>query len=281
MNLNYVINGIILGIVQGISEWLPVSSKTQIMITSIYALHLSFNQAYALGLFLEAGTVLAALIYFRREVWGILKALALRGSRYDYMMLKYVVIITLLTGLIGVPLYLTIADSIKGIGIGLPMIALGLILIADSLLITFSRLKYTPRRSLSDLRIWEVAVIGVAQGIAALPGVSRSGVTVSVMLLLGLNPEDSFKLSFISMIPAAIGASIVPALFTKHLFNTLITDINTYTVITAIVIAALISIVLIDALLSFARGRHVAILTALLGVLAILSGVLSIVTGFG
>nr|WP_291767821.1 undecaprenyl-diphosphate phosphatase [Caldivirga sp. UBA161] len=281
MNLNYAINGIILGIVQGISEWLPVSSKTQIMITSIYALHLSFNQAYALGLFLEAGTVLAALIYFRRDVWGILKSLVLRGSRYDYMMLKYVVVITILTGLIGVPLYLTIADSIKGIGIGLPMIALGLILIADSILITFSRLRYMPRKSLSDLRMWEVAVIGVVQGIAALPGVSRSGVTVSAMLLLGLNPEDSFKLSFISMIPAAIGASIVPVLFTKHLFNTLIADINTYTIITAIVIAALISIALIDALIKFARSRHIAALTALLGALAVLSGVLSIITGFG
>ncbi|WP_349681951.1 undecaprenyl-diphosphate phosphatase [Caldivirga sp. UBA161] len=279
--MNYAINGIILGIVQGISEWLPVSSKTQIMITSIYALHLSFNQAYALGLFLEAGTVLAALIYFRRDVWGILKSLVLRGSRYDYMMLKYVVVITILTGLIGVPLYLTIADSIKGIGIGLPMIALGLILIADSILITFSRLRYMPRKSLSDLRMWEVAVIGVVQGIAALPGVSRSGVTVSAMLLLGLNPEDSFKLSFISMIPAAIGASIVPVLFTKHLFNTLIADINTYTIITAIVIAALISIALIDALIKFARSRHIAALTALLGALAVLSGVLSIITGFG
>ncbi|WP_048063040.1 undecaprenyl-diphosphate phosphatase [Caldivirga maquilingensis] len=279
--MNYVINGIILGIVQGISEWLPISSKTQIMMTSIYALHLSFNQAYALGLFLEAGTVLAALIYFRREVWGILKALVLRGSKYDYMMLKYIVVITILTGLVGVPLYLTIADSIRGIGIGLPMIALGLILIADSILIAFSRLRYMPRKSLSDLRMWEVAVIGVVQGIAALPGVSRSGVTVSAMLLLGLNPEDSFKLSFISMIPAAIGASIVPALLTKHLFSTLITDVNTYTIITAIVIAALVSIVLIDALIKFARGRHVVVLTALLGALAILSGVLSMVTGLG
>ncbi|MGC9136619.1 undecaprenyl-diphosphate phosphatase [Caldivirga sp.] len=281
MNLGYVVNGIILGIVQGISEWLPISSKTQIMITSIYALHLSFNQAYALGLFLEAGTVLAALIYFRREVWGILKALALRGSRYDYMMLKYVLIITILTGLVGVPLYLTIADSIKGIGIGLPMVLLGLILIVDSILITFSRLRYMPRKNLEDLRIWEVAVIGVIQGIAALPGVSRSGVTVSAMLLLGLNPEDSFKLSFISMIPAAIGASMVPILLTRHLFNTLVTDINAYTMVTAIVIAALISIALIDALLRFARGRRIALLTALLGALAILSGVVSMITGFG
>ncbi|MDT7903333.1 MAG: undecaprenyl-diphosphate phosphatase [Caldivirga sp.] len=281
MNIADVVNGLALGIVQGISEWLPISSKTQIMITSIYALHLTFNQAYALGLFLEVGTVLAALIYFRREVWGILKALVLRGSAYDYMMLKYVIIITVLTGLVGVPLYLTVAESVRGIGIGLPMIILGLILIADALLIYISRLRYVPRKRLNELKTWELVLIGAVQGIAALPGVSRSGVTVSTMLLLGLNPEDSFRLSFISMIPAAVGASIVPALFTRHLFHTLISDVNMNVILVSIVVAALVSLVLIDALLRFARSRHIILLTATLGTLAIVSGVLSILTGFG
>lgn len=281
MDLSGVVNGLMLGVVQGISEWLPISSKTQIMITSIYALHLSFNQAYALGLFLEVGTVIAAIIYFRREVWGILKALVLRGSRYDYMLLKYVVIITVLTGLVGVPLYLLVANSVRGIGVGLPMVVLGLVLLADSALITFSRLRYMPRKGLEDLRTWELVLIGVMQGVAALPGVSRSGITVSVMLLLGLKPEDSFKLSFISLIPAAVGASIVPILFTRQLFHTLVSNVNPVTVLISIVVAAVVSVFLIDALLRFARGRHVALLTAILGVLAIASGVTSILTGFG
>jgi len=281
VNLTDIINGLALGIVQGISEWLPISSKTQIMITSIYILHLTFNQAYALGLFLEIGTVLAAIVYFRREVFGILKALVLRGSAYDYMMLKYVVIITVLTGLVGVPLYLTVADSIKGVGIGLPMIVLGLILIGDAVLIHISRLRYAPRKKLSELRTWELVLIGVVQGIAVLPGISRSGVTVSAMLLLGLNPEDSFRLSFISLIPAAIGASIVPVLFTKHLFHSLVTNVSAGTMFTSVVVAMLISLVLIDVLLRFARSKHIALLTTTLGILAVVSGILSLITGFG
>lgn len=276
-----VLNGLILGMVQGVSEWLPISSKTQIMMVSIYLLHMAFNQAYVLGLFLEAGTVIAAIVYFRRDVWELLKALVLRGSEYGYMMLKYVVIITVATGIVGVPLYLLVADSIKGVGVGLPMVILGLILLGDSALIWVSRARYVPRRGLRDLRPWELVLIGAVQGIAALPGVSRSGVTVSAMLLLGLKPEDSFKLSFISLIPAAIGASAATALLTRHTLGSVVNMLDPSTVAMAIVVSAVVSIFLIDALLRFARSNRIALLTATLGALAIASGILSMLTGFG
>ena len=275
------LEGLILGIVQGISEWLPVSSKTQIMIASIYLLRLSFNQAYAMGLILEAGTVAAAVIYFRREVWGILKALFMRGSEYDRMLLKYVIIITLMTGLVGVPLYLWVSDSVKGIGIGLPMIILGLALMGDAALIRYSRSRQFYGRGLPSLSIWEVALIGVAQGIAALPGVSRSGITVSVMLLMGVRPDEAFKLSFISLIPAAIGASLVPLIFTKAAVESSVANIGYVSVLVALVVSAIISLMLIDALLKFARSGRVVLLTAVLGAMAVASGVLSILTGYG
>ena len=279
-----VLEGLVLGIVQGISEWLPISSKTQIMMVSIYLLKLSFDQAYAMGLILEAGTVIAAIIYFRREVWGILKALFMRGSDYDRMLLKYVVIITVATGLVGVPLYLWVSNSVRGIGLGLPMIILGLVLVGDAILITYSRsryARYTYRRDLPSLRTWEVVLIGIAQGIAALPGVSRSGITVSVMLLLGVKPDEAFRLSFISLIPAAIGATLVPIIFTRSTVGSLMANVSSTAVAIALVVSALISLILIDALLRFARSNRIALLTVVLGLMAVTSGVLSILTGFG
>ncbi len=281
MNVWEVLEGLVLGIVQGISEWLPISSKTQIMITSIYLLKLSFSQAYAIGLILEAGTVAAAIVYFRREVWGILRALFMRGNDYDKMLLMYVLIITVITGLVGVPLYLWVSDSVRGIGLGLPMIILGLVLIGDAVLIAYSRARYMFRRDLTSLRIWEVVLIGVAQGIAALPGVSRSGITVSVMLLMGIKPDEAFKLSFISLIPAAIGASLVPLIFTGGTVESLMTSASYAAVSIALVVSALISLVLINALLRLARSRRVVLLTVTLGLIAVASGVLSILTGFG
>src|SRR5271154_441681 len=78
-----VIYGIILGVVQGISEWLPISSKTQILFVSTYLLGLNVNEAYAFGLFMEIGTIFAAIIYFRNELMTLVKALLGHGNGED------------------------------------------------------------------------------------------------------------------------------------------------------------------------------------------------------
>ncbi|AGJ62136.1 putative bacitracin resistance protein [Sulfolobus islandicus LAL14/1] len=105
--MDYILIGVILGIVQGISEWIPISSKTQVLIVSSSLLGLSFSVAYSFGLFMEIGTIAAAIIYFRREISGLLKALVRMSSRReDYLLLKFLVIVTIITGLMGVPLYL-------------------------------------------------------------------------------------------------------------------------------------------------------------------------------
>ena len=206
--MNNIVIGIILGIVQGISEWLPISSKTQVGVASISLLHVTFSQAYTLGLFFEIGTVLAAVIYFRKEMVALIRVLILRGSHGEKKLFIYVLITTLITGALGVPLYL-IADSIKGVALGIPMLIVGMILIADALVIRYSRRKQTHSgntRKFHDLKIKDYIVIGIVQGIAALPGVSRSGVTTSAMLLMKIEPDEAFRLSFIIGIFAAIGA---------------------------------------------------------------------------
>ena len=73
--MNGIIIGAILGLIQGISEWLPISSKTQVTVASISLLHLTFSQAYTLGLFFEIGTILAAVIYFRKELLSLVETL--------------------------------------------------------------------------------------------------------------------------------------------------------------------------------------------------------------
>ena len=65
----------IIGIIQGISEWLPISSKTQIIVSSTYLLQLTFQQAYTFGLFMEIGTIIAAIVYFRKELIEMIQVL--------------------------------------------------------------------------------------------------------------------------------------------------------------------------------------------------------------
>ena len=273
--------GILLGLVQGISEWLPVSSKTQVIIVSNYLYHFSFQQAYAFGLFLELGTFVAATAYFRTEVLRVLRALVGMGDEEGLMLLKYLVVVTLITAAIGVVIYKAISETVTGPVLGVPMVLLGLILIGDGLLISFARGRIAPRKSLKDLTAKDLAIIGIVQGIAALPGVSRSGVTVSAMLLLGVAPRESFRLSFLALIPASVGASLVTIIFSNVQISSVVGAITPQVLAVAILVAIVVGLVSIRVLLRAASSSRITVLVFALGALAILSGVLSFLTGFG
>ncbi|BBL47004.1 undecaprenyl-diphosphate phosphatase [Metallosphaera sedula] len=277
--MNYVLVGIVLGLVQGISEWLPISSKTQVLIASTFLLGLPFSLAYAFGLFMEIGTIFAAVIYFRREIVRLVKALVGRGTSQDVKLLKFVVVITLITGMIGVPLYLFVINLVTSAVVGIPMTVLGVILVLDGIVIYLTRRRHVPRRGLNELTWRDMVIVGIAQGLAALPGVSRSGMTTSAMILLGVKPEEAFRLSFLSLIPAALGAIGVTVIFSKAEVVQAVHLINVTGLAVSMIVATGISLVLIDALLKFARSGRVLILVFSLGVLAILSGILSSIFG--
>jgi undecaprenyl-diphosphatase len=273
--------GIILGIVQGISEWLPISSKTQIIFVTTTFYGFSLSEAYIFGLFMEIGTFFAAVFYFRHEVLRVLRALVGRGDKEGRILLKYLVIVTVVTAIVALPLYLLVSDLIAGVALGIPMIILGLVLVFDGLFIRFARGRYAPKKTMGDLRLRDEVLIGIAQGIAALPGVSRSGTTVSSLLLLGMNPEDSFRLSFLALIPASIGATAVTLILSRAEIGSILSSITLPVLIVAIIVATIISLLFIDVLLKFAASSRITVLVFSLGVIAILSGVLSILVGYG
>jgi undecaprenyl-diphosphatase len=274
--------GIVLGIVQGVSEWLPVSSKTQIIIASNFLFNgLTFSEAYAFGLFLEFGTFFAALAYFRKEVWRVLKALVGRGDEESRLLLKYLVVVTLITAVLGVLIYKTVSDTITGPVLGVPMMALGAVLIADGALIRYARGRFVPRKGLKDLSFRDLLIVGLAQGLSAFPGVSRSGATVSAMLLLGIKPEESFRLSFIALIPASIGATAVTVLLSPDQLSSVVSTVSLPVILIAILVTVAIGLVFIRVLLRAAGSSKIALLAFTLGVLAIASGVASILAGAG
>ena len=273
--------GVILGLVQGISEWLPISSKTQVIIASTFLFGLGIKEAYALGLFLEAGTFIAALYYFRREAWGVLRALVGRGDAESRLLLKFLVVVTALTAVVGVGIYVTALSSISGPVVGVPMVVLGCILIGDGLVVRFARGRTLPSKGLSDLALRDMVIIGVVQGIAALPGVSRSGVTVSAMLLLGINARDSFRLSFLALIPASVGAAGVSVVFSEVDIGAAVSTIGYPVILLAIAVSVVVGVAFIRLLLRAAGSQRIALLAFALGVLAIFSGVASILVGAG
>jgi undecaprenyl-diphosphatase len=273
--------GIVLGLVQGISEWLPISSKTQVIIASSYLFGLTFSQAYALGLFLEAGSFVAAVLYFRKEVLEVLKALVGRGTPEGSLLLKFLVVVTAVTAFLGVGIYQVVSSSIVGPVLGLPMIVLGLVLVGDGVVITYSKGRYTPTKGLADLSLRDILLIGLAQGVAAFPGVSRSGATVSAMLLLGVKPADAFRLSFLALIPASVGAAGVTVLLSKAALGATLVEVGLTVILLSIIVSVVVSVLAIRVLLRFAGSGRIGLVVFALGVLAIFGGVSSILSGSG
>jgi undecaprenyl-diphosphatase len=271
--------GVLLGVVQGISEWLPISSKTQILIVSSLFLGLTFSEGYTLGLFLEIGSFIAAVIYFRKEVLLVLKSLVGRGTPEGLLLLKYLVVLTLITGVMGVVIYVGVSSLNLGNAIGVPMVILGSVLILDGLLITISRKRYTPRLTLETMSLRDLVAIGFAQGLAAFPGVSRSGVTVSSMLLLGTDGKTAFRLSFLALIPASLGATAVTLLFSRHEIEGSLNLLSPATVVVAIAVTAVVGLATIRWLLRLASTERITTLVFALGILAIVSGLVGILFG--
>ena len=265
VNLFYAI---ILGLVQGVSEWLPISSKTQVIFASTLLFMLPIGTAYAFGLFMEIGSLGSAITYFRRDILSLL---------HDRVLLKYLAIVTVTTGIIGVPLYY-LTDKIlttNPYNLGIPMIILGLVLVTIGFYIRYARTR-PAINMLEQLRVKHYVLVGIAQGIAALPGVSRSGITVSTMLLLGVKPDQAFRLSYLAYIPASLGAFGVSLLLSRGQVNTAIQSVEPFGVLIAIITAAIIGVLVIGSLLRFAKKTNIWLVDIVLGTIALAIGIVAL-----
>ncbi len=179
---------IILGIVQGIFEWIPISSQGVVAIVSQFLIK-DFHPI-EIALFLHLGTFFAVLVYFRKN-W--LKVLRLK----DPTLLRFLLISTAISGVVGFSLY----DLIKGITIGS-----GLLIITGFGLLLTAYL--TKAKRISGVNFNKLAVIaGILQGLAVIPGLSRSGATIFGLSLGKLKPEEILKISYMMSAPAVLGMS--------------------------------------------------------------------------
>jgi undecaprenyl-diphosphatase len=259
---------VLLGLVQGISEWLPISSKTQVLFASTLLFSLPLAVAYAFGLFMEIGSVGSAVVYFRNDIRSLFK---------DRRLVVYLLVVTVVTGLVGAPLYY-LTDKVlttSPYNIGIPMVLLGLVLIGIGFYIRYSRTKPRLVVGLEEMRLKNYVMIGIAQGIAALPGVSRSGMTVSTMLLMGVKPEQAFRLSYLAYIPASLGAFFVTLILSRSQVDTAIQVVEPAGVLVAIATAAVVGIAVISYLLKFAKTSRIYVIDFVLGAIALGLGIIA------
>lgn len=211
------LHAIILGFIQGLTEFLPVSSSGHLVITSsLYKLISGSEFLHAGGeeiftdIILHLGTLIAVVFYFRKDIKNMLKAFFTACKTKDFSSLDskmpvYLVLATFFTVIIAYPLNEFCADMVSSPAIvGIFLIITGFVLFSSE---HFSK-NTQNNTECTNISLKQALLIGISQGIAACPGLSRSGMTIAVGLFSGLNRVTAARYSFLLSILIILGSSI-------------------------------------------------------------------------
>lgn len=196
---------ILLGILQGVTEFLPISSSGHLVLAQrILGLR---GPELAFDLLLHLGTVLAILVFLRREISSMLGSLFQRNTGFETPAwggrdILLVFVSSVPTAVIGFALRDFVETGITLRGVGGAYLFLTLILL-------ISNLRFRHKLDPDRISTWDAVAIGIAQGAAVLPGLSRSGATISLALMLGVGASRSAKYSFLISLPAILGAALL------------------------------------------------------------------------
>ena len=238
----------ILGAVQGVAEWLPISSEAMIILVknNFFPGGMSFSEMINFAIFLHLGTLLAVVVYYwkkvRKLIFQLFSYRKLNNNDKDYI--NFIVIATTVSGILGL-IFIKLVEKYESFLHNEFIINT---VVAVFLVITSVLLYISEKKSLANeiaLTKKRALITGIFQGFAAIPGISRSGSTVAGMGILGIAKEKALELSFILSIPLVLSANIV-------LNSSELLSINTNHIV-AIMSAFVFGLVTIELLLRLAR----------------------------
>ncbi|MDD6285857.1 MAG: undecaprenyl-diphosphate phosphatase [Methanobacteriaceae archaeon] len=209
-----IISAIILGAVQGISEFLPISSSGHLVIVPHL---LGVETGLAFDVILHVGTLVAIFTFFWKDIINIIKGFIVSiinltegfdkfkdglrrvpEERFAWLIL----IATIPTGIIGLLFNNAVETIFRG------TVFVGLFLIITGIILYYSERHSSGNITEKDMSFKQAITIGICQGLAVLPGISRSGATIASGLCLGLNREYAARYSFLLSVPAVVGAAV-------------------------------------------------------------------------
>ncbi|MBF0316836.1 MAG: undecaprenyl-diphosphate phosphatase [Nitrospirae bacterium] len=189
------LQSILLGAVQGLTEFFPVSSTAHlVLIPWLFGWH-GITESMSFDIALHVGTLLALLLYFYKDWLDIL----LKKHR----LLMLLIVATIPAAVAGKLLDNFVEETLRG-----PLvIAVGLV-VGGFVMLYVERIG-TKKRTIPDMDIYDCIVVGIAQAIAIIPGVSRSGITISAGLILNITREEAARFSFLMSTPVVGGAALL------------------------------------------------------------------------
>lgn len=205
---------LVLGLIQGITEWLPVSSQGQVIVSAVALFGIAPAEALNYSIFLHIGTLFAAALYFRHEIKKIIgsvfggmvggKGQNEQTANQTKKLVLFLLIAVLATAITAVPCYIFLKKTFALAGANLIMAGVGVLLVVTGLL------QYANKKIKgAGLTKKNALLLGLGQGFSVLPGISRSGTTTAVLLFEGFKPQEALRLSFLLSIPSVFAAEIL------------------------------------------------------------------------
>lgn len=211
---NLYITLISLAIIQGIAEFLPISSSGHLVLFEQMpffkeALHsIGSNLELFVNVSLHVATLIAVIIYYRKDIWDIAWGTITSYSKAEFaaekpMMAYYILIASVPAGIVGILLndYVEVLFS--------SYFAVSIMLIVNGFILLSTKLISPGSRQLNQTGILNALIIGLFQAFAIIPGISRSGSTISGGMLRGLDGESAARFSFLMSIPVIAGAGLI------------------------------------------------------------------------
>ncbi|MHA2142723.1 MAG: undecaprenyl-diphosphate phosphatase [Candidatus Thorarchaeota archaeon] len=254
---------VIVALIQGLVEWLPISSEGQVVLFVYNFGSIPQSEIISLVAWLHLGTTFAVLARYPRVILDIL-------TLRDRLLFRLLLIATVSTAVTAIPFYLFLKESLSVIHGEILNIIVGALLLVTAIVL------YLPSRENTEASMQtgapgdrEATVTGLVQGFAVLPGLSRSGVTISALLMQKIDRETALRFSFLMSVPAVIGILIVEVLTG----NTIPPSIGVVDMLLMEIIVFISGLLSIETLLRLARRVSFWKLCLILALVAIAFGV--------
>ena len=239
---------IILGIIQGIAEFLPISSSAHLIIfRDLFGIGSNIGEDIALSfdIALHLGTLIAIIIYFFKDFWSMFIKGITKGTKdKEGKLLWYIIIATIPAAIAGLLFEDIIENAIRTnfILIAIALIAMGIIIfIVDK--------KFKAKKTIKSMSIKDAIIIGCSQAFALIPGFSRSGTTIATARVMNLKKEDAAKFSFYLSAPVVLGAVVIHLL--KNGFSLIYANLSIFLV--GVLVSFIAGLLCIEFLLKYLK----------------------------
>jgi len=214
MIINYVIvmgivymfsifDSIILGTVQGLTEFLPISSSGHLIIARDI-LEITQTGGLAFDAVLQLATACAVLLYFRKDIWSLIQNIFAKKRDKEKTKLTYCLIVGTIPAIV---LGLFLEDYMETVFRNISLVALTLII--GSVIMYLADIALRKKEEAKDITVYKSILVGIFQALALVPGMSRSGMSIAGGYFLGLSKEMAVRFSFLLSVPIIVGSGLI------------------------------------------------------------------------